>query len=58
MATSSNGSVYGVMVNGTLDLSQANDASVTVYNGFVLNGTLRLGKADGSMCFGVCCDGS
>ena len=39
------GSLSGVTVDGTLDLSQVNNANVTVYNGLVLNGTMLLGNA-------------
>ena len=46
--TSSGGTLNGVTVNGDLDLSQNSGASLTVYNGLVLNGTMYLGKADGS----------
>jgi len=45
---SSGGVLNGVTVNGNLDLSQNNHASLTVDNGLVLNGTIDLGKADGS----------
>ena len=48
VATSSGGTLNGVTVNGDLDLSQNSYQSLKVYNGLVLNGTMSLGKADGS----------
>ena len=42
------GYLDGVTVDGTLDLSQGVPASVTVYNGLVLNGTMLLGNANGA----------
>ena len=47
-APESGGTLNGVTVNGNLDLSQNNDASLTVQNGLVLNGTMDLGNASGS----------
>ena len=49
LATSSGGTLDGVTVNGNLDLSQQNNANLTVLNNLVLNGTLLLGNTDGSL---------
>ena len=49
LPTSSGGTLDGMTVNGDLDLSQQNTANLTVMNNLVLNGTLSLGTADGSL---------
>ncbi|HKM52007.1 MAG TPA: hypothetical protein VJY33_01285, partial [Isosphaeraceae bacterium] len=49
---SGGGTLTGVTVNGDLDLSQ-NSSYLRVYNGLVLNGTMDLGNADGSIAGNV-----
>jgi hypothetical protein len=41
-------SLTNVAINGDMDLSRENNANVRIYGGLVLNGTMSLGKADGS----------
>ncbi len=48
VGTNNGGTLSGVPPNGPLDLSQQNNANLTVYGGLTLNGTLSLGAADGS----------
>ena len=48
VATSSGGTLTNVAVNGDLDLTRQANASVRVYGGLPLNGTLSLGDAAGS----------
>ena len=36
----------GVTVNGNLDLTQVNDANLTIENSLVLNGSMLIGAAD------------
>ncbi len=43
VATASGGTLDGVTLDGTLDMTENDDATVTVQGGLVLNGTIELG---------------
>jgi YD repeat-containing protein len=61
-STPSGGTLNGVTLNGTLDMTQNSGAQVTVINGLTLNSTIELGGASGtsnyaSLFFGSSGDG-
>jgi hypothetical protein len=53
VATTQGGTLNGVTLDGTLDITQSQGATVTVENGLVLNGTIELGGAAGTSDSGV-----
>src|SRR5205085_2826559 len=48
IATNSGGTLNGITVNGDLDLTQQQNANITIYGGLVLNGNILLGNAAGT----------
>ena len=46
--TTQGGTLDGVTVNGNLDVSQVNNANLTIENSLVLNGPMLIGATDGS----------
>ena len=49
----SSGIMDGMTANGAIDLTVVNGSALSLFNGLVLNGTVSLGKADGSTYGGL-----